>query len=290
MRDYGKVYTRFWLTKKVMSWGDSEKLLTLYLLTCPHCNLLGCFRLPVGYVSSDLSWPEDKALATLNELEEAGFMIRCESTGWTVIRNFLRYNPIENPNQGKAAMRLLKDVPRDFLGMKDLMDSLNNFKARLPDEFFSLFASLGGLAEETLFLDSSNEEKDATVKTVGIIEFDHFWELQTRKENKVKAKEEWISLGLEENQTLAREIINRWVEQKDTRLQYQDRTKTPVPHNWLSNRQWEDEYLRTDDAVQANRAQKFGNAQTNIEESNRRIAQNWASPEVREVKSNAGNG
>lgn len=55
MRDYGKVYTRFWLKQNVLSWSDSAKLLGLYLLTCPHCNLLGCFRLPIGYVASDLN-------------------------------------------------------------------------------------------------------------------------------------------------------------------------------------------------------------------------------------------
>jgi len=60
MRDYGKVYTRFWLKQNVLSWSDSAKLLGLYLLTCPHCNLLGCFRLPIGYVASDLNWDEQQ--------------------------------------------------------------------------------------------------------------------------------------------------------------------------------------------------------------------------------------
>lgn len=113
MRDYGKVYTRFWLKQSVLSWSDSAKLLGLYLLTCPHCNLLGCFRLPIGYVASDLNWDEQH----LSELEQDQLLIRCEGSGWTLIRSFLKHNPIESSNQGKAAFRLLKDVPADFVAM-----------------------------------------------------------------------------------------------------------------------------------------------------------------------------
>jgi hypothetical protein len=139
MRDYGKVYTRFWLKQNVLSWSDSAKLLGLYLLTCPHCNLLGCFRLPIGYVASDLNWDEQQVAKALSELEQDQFLIRCEESGWTLIRSFLKHNPIENPNQGKAAFRLLKDVPADFVGMASLLKSLAAFQARLPEEFSSLF-------------------------------------------------------------------------------------------------------------------------------------------------------
>lgn len=97
-----------WLKKNVLSWSDSAKLPGLYLLTCPHCNLLGCFRLPIGYVASDLNWDEQQVAKALNELEQDQFLIRCEESGWTLIRSFLKHNPIENPNQGKAAFRMYK--------------------------------------------------------------------------------------------------------------------------------------------------------------------------------------
>lgn len=88
--------------------SDSAKLLGLYMLTCPHCNLLGCFRLPIGYVASDLNWDEQQVAKALSELEQDQFLIRCEESGWTLIRSFLKHNPIENPNQGKAAFGCLK--------------------------------------------------------------------------------------------------------------------------------------------------------------------------------------
>ena len=36
--------------------SDDARLLALYLLTGQHTNMIGCFRLPDGYVSEDLAW------------------------------------------------------------------------------------------------------------------------------------------------------------------------------------------------------------------------------------------
>ena len=193
MRDYGKVYTRFWLKQNVLSWSDSAKLLGLYLLTCPHCNLLGCFRLPIGYVASDLNWEEQQVAKALNELEQDQFLIRCEESGWTLIRSFLKHNPIENPNQGKAAFRLLKDVPADFVGMASLLKSLAAFQARLPEEFSSLFMPDGNPVRDSQRSDDSERSNKPTVKTVNQIQFEDFWDVQIRKEKKAKAKEEYLA-------------------------------------------------------------------------------------------------
>ena len=56
MRDYGKVQSSFWTSADTCKLSDDGKLLSLYLLTGPHSNILGCFRLPIGYVSDDLGW------------------------------------------------------------------------------------------------------------------------------------------------------------------------------------------------------------------------------------------
>jgi hypothetical protein len=61
-----------------------------------------------------------------------------------------------------------------------------------------------------------------------------------------------------------------------------------MPHNWLLNRQWEDEYVRIDEVQQSSTSLKGSNHQLNIEESNRRIAESWARPGIREVRSSAG--
>ncbi|WP_407084629.1 hypothetical protein [Pluralibacter gergoviae] len=111
MRDYGKVHTSFWISDGMRRVSDDARLLALYLLTGQHTNMIGCFRLPDGYVSEDLSWSTERVSKGFAELSDNGFATRDSSSKWVLIRNFMTWNPIENPNQGIAALRLFDQVP-----------------------------------------------------------------------------------------------------------------------------------------------------------------------------------
>ncbi|MGR7458349.1 hypothetical protein ACU60S_18405 [Klebsiella aerogenes] len=111
MRDYGKVHTSFWISDGMRRVSDDARLLALYLLTGQHTNMIGCFRLPDGYVSEDLSWSPERVSKGFDELSNNGFATRDPSSKWVLIRNFMVWNPIENPNQGIAALRLFDQVP-----------------------------------------------------------------------------------------------------------------------------------------------------------------------------------
>ncbi|HED2410181.1 TPA: hypothetical protein R4Y39_000454 [Raoultella planticola] len=111
MRDYGKVHTSFWISDGMRRVSDDARLLALYLLTGQHTNMIGCFRLPDGYVSEDLSWTSERVSKGFDELSSNGFATRDSSSKWVLIRNFLSWNPVENPNQGIAALRLFDQVP-----------------------------------------------------------------------------------------------------------------------------------------------------------------------------------
>ena len=111
MRDYGKVHTSFWISDGMRRVSDDARLLALYLLTGQHTNMIGCFRLPDGYVSEDLAWTPERVSKGFDELSENGFATRDSSSKWVLIRNFLSWNSVENPNQGIAALRLFDQVP-----------------------------------------------------------------------------------------------------------------------------------------------------------------------------------
>lgn len=111
MRDYGKVHTSFWISDGMRRVSDDARLLALYLLTGQHTNMIGCFRLPDGYVSEDLSWTPERVSKGFDELSANGFATRDPSSKWVLIRNFLTWNSVENPNQGIAALRLFDQVP-----------------------------------------------------------------------------------------------------------------------------------------------------------------------------------
>lgn len=53
MRAYGKVTPRFWTGptgRRIRAAGPAAQVVALYLLTCPHANMLGLYYLPLPYV------------------------------------------------------------------------------------------------------------------------------------------------------------------------------------------------------------------------------------------------
>ncbi|WP_064746789.1 hypothetical protein [Lysobacter antibioticus] len=108
---YGKVYAKFWESEDMRALSDDGRMLALYLLTCKHRTIAGCFRLPDGYASEDLQWGFERVSKGFCELSEKGFATRCDVTNWVWIRRYLEQNPLENPNQRKAAAKLVLTIP-----------------------------------------------------------------------------------------------------------------------------------------------------------------------------------
>jgi phosphoglycolate phosphatase-like HAD superfamily hydrolase len=111
MRDYGIVRVRFWEWAKRKQIDADERELALYLLTSPHGNSLGCYRLPMAYLCDDLGKDVETAARALSRLSAIGFLEREEVSGWTWIVGYLDHNPIPNRNVGKAVEKQLDAVP-----------------------------------------------------------------------------------------------------------------------------------------------------------------------------------
>lgn len=138
MREYGVIQTAYWTDDKIASLSMPAKLLGAYLLTCPHSNAVGCFRLPMGYISEDLRWDPDTVRDALAELASIKFICRDAASGWTFIRRFLQFNTIENPNVGKACMRMIDAVPHSFEFFPLLIAALEPYEKRFPDGYLDV--------------------------------------------------------------------------------------------------------------------------------------------------------
>ena len=111
MRDYGRVFSSFWQSEDARALTDDGKMLALYLLTCPHANLIGCFRLPNAYAADDLKWSVERVSKGLNELSESGFIVQDEATKWVLIKKYILWNRFENGNVAIAAHKAYDQVP-----------------------------------------------------------------------------------------------------------------------------------------------------------------------------------
>lgn len=103
--------------------SEDARHLALYLLTSPHSNIIGAFRLPDGYVCEDLQWSPERVAEGFAELLANGFANRCGTTKWVWIYKHLEWNQPENPNQRKSAAKIAMSVPdecawkADFIGV-----------------------------------------------------------------------------------------------------------------------------------------------------------------------------
>lgn len=142
MRLYGSIYTKFWTHPDIQTLSDQAKLLAAYLLSSPHTNMLGCFRVPIGYIAEDLNWHVDVVKKALDELSAIHFVIYDATNSWIFLPNFLKYNPIENPNQGKSLVKLFHDIPKHLNFLLQLVSKVLEQRNYLQDDFVNSLETL----------------------------------------------------------------------------------------------------------------------------------------------------
>lgn len=124
---YTRVESKFWQDEKMRAVSDDARYLMLYFLTSPHRNILGFYFMPSPYACFDLGWNEERFRKALQELLQAGTVKYDTRTHMVLILNYLKHNPLENPNQVKSAVEKLDEMPQtplfhDFLTIVEQFD------------------------------------------------------------------------------------------------------------------------------------------------------------------------
>lgn len=112
---YFRVSGRFWFDERAAKWPDDLKLFALYLLTNQHRTMEGIFVLPVPYMAADLRWPLKKIDQMMSALRDEEFISYDSDTNTILIRNALKYQSPENPNQSEACLRRIKELPKSLI-------------------------------------------------------------------------------------------------------------------------------------------------------------------------------
>ena len=112
---YTRVESRFWQDEKMRTVSDDARYLMLYLLTSPHRNILGLYFLPFPYACFDLGWDEKRFKKALEELLKTGGIAYDALSHVVLVKNYLKHNPLENPNQVKSAIVKLDELPETHL-------------------------------------------------------------------------------------------------------------------------------------------------------------------------------
>ena len=125
---YGKVHDVFWDNEDIETLSDRAALLALFLITGPHRNAIGCFKLGKGAITDVprfAEWGTEGVSDALSELVGMGFCYRDERTGWTFIRKHLDHDPVKGGKSAIHAAALADRPPTNTEVYRQLYQQLN---------------------------------------------------------------------------------------------------------------------------------------------------------------------
>jgi uncharacterized phage protein (TIGR02220 family) len=112
---YQKINIRIWNDEKFTSLDPDSQRVFLYLLTSPHSNIVGFYILKQGYAIEDLKMSSKDFGKSLAKICSQGMAAYDDQLQVILLKKYLSYNPITNPNQLKAAQEMIHGLPKTYL-------------------------------------------------------------------------------------------------------------------------------------------------------------------------------
>ena len=112
---YVLLATKFWTDEKIINLDTETKLLYLYMLSSPHSNMAGYYRLPKAYIKADLHLSDKGFTKGFNKLLKKGLIKYCDKSSVILVLNYYKYNKIQNENQAKGAANRTSELPQNSL-------------------------------------------------------------------------------------------------------------------------------------------------------------------------------
>lgn len=237
---YVRIQRAIWNKTTFKSLSDDGKLLFFYIDTCPHGNLMNYFMLPPGYACEDLGWDRKRFTKGLGELFDKGLVEHDERTGVVLDLHHLLKFPPQNPNQVKAAIAKLGDIPKN-----SLYQSLINIVEKLPEGLVKpllerLRQRLGEYVEVEVEVEVDKRLAQSTAYNCNG-KFDKFWEAYPKKKSKGDAEKAFKALKIDDpTLSVILEVIEKAKASEEWSKdggQY-----IPYPATWLRAKGWLDEF------------------------------------------------
>lgn len=146
---YTKIDSEFWRDEKTRELSRDASLAFLYLITNSHRNMAGLYFLPFQYAAFDLRMTVEEVEKSIKELTSAGLINYDYNKSYILIKNFLKYNQIENANQGKGLLKALKQIP-DTVLMIEFAKILSEISSETLSEPLLYLQNKSKLLSETL--------------------------------------------------------------------------------------------------------------------------------------------
>jgi hypothetical protein len=269
---YVRIQRAIWSKATYKGLTDDAKLLFLYIDTCPHGNLMNYFVLPVGYACEDLKWNHQRFSKGLHELLQDHLIEYDEKSGVILDLNHVLKFPPQNPNQVKACVQKINELPKNklFQSFINIIQRLNG--PRVEPLLKRLKERLGEYVEvkvEVEVEDKSFIENTASPTEFIITKkkrklngskyqaFMRFWDAFAYKDGKAEAADSWLDI-VGYSPELVMVIIEAAKQEAIRRPELLSQNKTPkMAQGWITARRWEDENKQGPGPIKQNNTLRF---------------------------------
>jgi hypothetical protein len=188
---YTRIDELIWKDAKLKKISNESKLLFIYLLSCQHRNVLGLYNLPKYYVQGDLGYSFETVSKGLEELFNSGFITYDDEAETILVNNFLKYNPLENPNQVKGALKVMPTIPKTqlFYKLVDVIKSSENTHLHELKAGIESYLKSNGFERVSLTVSKQEEVKEEVSEEEQEAEKE-FVNTEISTQSKVKEKRE----------------------------------------------------------------------------------------------------
>jgi hypothetical protein len=123
MRSYAKVSPTIWSSDHFNALpSDDSRFVFIYLLSSPHSNSAGCYRLPDQYARVDLNWPLDRYQKAKAEVIATGMASFDAITSTVLIEKWWQFNQPANEKHRRQIEAELKRIPSPTLKAKAIAE------------------------------------------------------------------------------------------------------------------------------------------------------------------------
>lgn len=240
MRDYGVVSPKFWIgdTGKKLRGNPEAQIVALYLMTCPHANMIGVFHCPLVYISHETGLSFEGASKALSSLAESQFCTYDETTETVFVHRMAAYQVGESL---KAEDNRVKSVVKEWQ---------NIASASLQQAFFAIYSGVFHLpadAKKTRAskapskpLRSQEQEQDKNKTPPGPSPFEVFYEAYPKHEARKDAEAAFAKLN--PSPDLLAKMLAAIAAKRQTADWTKDGGKfVPLPATWIRAERWNDE-------------------------------------------------
>ncbi len=106
----------FWTDSYIAELDPSEKLLFIYLLTNPLCNIAGIYEIQLRRIAFDTGFDVDMVNKILSRFAKDGKILRSDE--WILIVNHAKHQSYKNPNVTEGIRRIIELLPDKVKALK----------------------------------------------------------------------------------------------------------------------------------------------------------------------------